>query len=158
MDDDTPLRGTGPRLITPAEFAAVLKVTEQDVLDWIAEGRLPSEPGSDGAPCVRIIDEAHEDRGATRASSVMYSSGSLTREEIRTRRRERERESYGYDGPIDVNALTEALASRLAAVLPRSARRDRGRGDASTERTLRCAWRPARPTRPRSSSAPPWSG
>jgi hypothetical protein len=118
MHDDTPLRGTGPRLITATEFAAVLKVTEQDVLDWIAEGRLPSEPGADGAPRLRIIDEAHEDGGATRAGFVMYSSGSLTREEIRTRRRERELESYGYDGPIDVDALTEALALRLAAVVP----------------------------------------
>jgi hypothetical protein len=108
-------------LATPSEFAAVLQVTEQDVLDWIAEGVLPSEPGPDGEPRLRIIDEGHEDRGATQSGFFMYSTGSLTEQEIKTRRRRRELESYGYDdsdGRIDIDALVAALGRRLTAVVP----------------------------------------
>jgi hypothetical protein len=36
-DDATPPIGTGPRLVSPAEFAAVLNVTEEDVRGWLAE-------------------------------------------------------------------------------------------------------------------------
>lgn len=124
--DETPLGERAPRLIAPSEFAAMLEVTEQDVLDWIAEGRLPSEPGPGGEPRLRITAESHGDPGPAAGSAItsgviFYSRGSLTREEIQARRRQRELESYGYDdydGPIDIDALVAALGRRLAAVVP----------------------------------------
>jgi hypothetical protein len=104
-DDMNPPIGTGPRLVGPAEFAAVLDVTEDDVRRWIAEGKLPWEPGPDGEPLLQIIDEAHEEHDGAAMGFVMYSTGSLGSDEIGTRRRERELESYAYDGPIDADAL-----------------------------------------------------
>ena len=120
-DDHDPLIGTGPRLVSPAEFAAVLNVTEDDVRGWIAEGKLPSEPGPDGEPLLSIIDEAHEEDDGAAMGFVMYSTGSLGGDEIGARRRDRQLESYTYDGPIDADALVAALARRLAAVVPDAA-------------------------------------
>jgi hypothetical protein len=121
-DDEPQPIGTGPRLVSLAEFAAVLKVTEEDVRGWIAEGKLPSEPGPDGEPLLEIIDEAHDEDGGVAMGFVMYSTGDLTGEEIGGRRRERHAESYAHDGPIDADALVAALARRMAAVVPDPAR------------------------------------
>jgi hypothetical protein len=120
-DDANPPIGTGPRLVSPAEFAAVLKVTEDDVRGWIAEGKLPAEPGPDGEPLLSIIDEAYEEHDGGAMGFVMYSADALGSDEIGTRRREREREGYAYDGPIDADALVAALARRLADVVPDAA-------------------------------------
>ena len=117
-DDENPPLGTGPRLLSPAEFAAVLKVTEDDVRGWIAEGKLPSETGPDGEPLLEIIDEAHEEDDGAAMGFVMYSTGALEGDEIAARRRDRQLESYAYDGPIDADALVAALAQRMAAVVP----------------------------------------
>jgi hypothetical protein len=117
-DDDDPLIGTGPRLVSVAEFAAVLNVTEEDVRGWIAEGKLPSEPGPDGEPLLEIIDEDHEEHDGAAMGFVMYSTGALGSDEIGARRRERQLESYAYDGPIDADSLVAALAQRLNAVVP----------------------------------------
>jgi hypothetical protein len=125
-DDETWLPGTGAgqRRVTAAEFAAILHVTEQDVLDWIAEGKLPSEPGPDGEPRMDVMEEhfgSSEDGAAITGGFFYYSAGSVTGEEIAARRRVRQLESYGYDdyaGPIDIEALVVALSRRLAAVVP----------------------------------------
>ena len=117
-DDATPPIGTGPRLVSVAEFAAVLSITEDDVRGWIAEGKLPSEPGPDGEPLLEIIDEAHHEHDGAAMGFVMYSVGALGSEEIGTRRRERQLEIYSSDGPIDADALVAALARRMAAVVP----------------------------------------
>ncbi len=117
-DDENPPIGTGPRLLSPAEFAAVLKVTEDDVRGWIAEGKLPSETGPDGELLLEIIDEAHEEHDGAAMGFVMYSTGALEGDEIGARRRDRQLESYAYDGPIDADALVAALGRRMAAVVP----------------------------------------
>jgi hypothetical protein len=119
-DDESPPVGTGPRLTSPAEFAAVLKVTEDDVRGWIAEGKLPCELGPDGEPLLEIIDEAHEEHDGAAMGFVMYSTGALGSDEIGARRRERQLESYAYDGPIDADSLVAALAQRMNAVVPDS--------------------------------------
>ena len=124
MDEQMPLAGSGPRLVSPAEFAAVLRVTEDDVREWIGQGKLPFEPGPDGEPLLRITEEGGADEGpsdaaaAISASLVFYSTGELTREKLDGRRRERQVESYDYDGPIDLGALVAALSRRMAAVVP----------------------------------------
>ena len=120
-DDEEPLIGTGPRLVSPTEYATLLSVSEDDVRGWIAEGKLPTEPGPDGEPWLRIIDEAHEEDDGVAVGFVMYSTGSLRSDEIGVRRRDRELESYSYDGPIDADALVAALARRLADVVPDAA-------------------------------------
>jgi hypothetical protein len=118
MTDDTPQTRPAGRLVEPAEFAAHLQVAEDDILEWIAEGRLPTEPGPDGRPRLRILREEHGERGTLIHGFFMYATGSLTQAELTERRRQRELESFSYDGPIDIDTLTEAIARRLAAVVP----------------------------------------
>jgi hypothetical protein len=45
------------RLITAAEFASMLGVIEDDVLEWMRAGYIPYIEGPEGEPRVRIAQE-----------------------------------------------------------------------------------------------------
>jgi hypothetical protein len=120
--DGDELQEVSARLVTPAEMAEIMQVGEDDVLEWIADGHLDSEPATDGAPCVRISETRYEDEGPLRQWQLCFrtSGGAEFHEELGRRRRAHQRQS-GDPGGVDVDALTDALAARLKAVAPRRA-------------------------------------
>lgn len=111
-----------PRMITAAEFAEILGVTEDDVLQWMLAGRIPYTDGSGGEPRVRIL-ERHAVDGPITSGFISYS---ISRDpefqaEVARRRRELELETMDW-GEVELEALAHALAVRLQAVVPSACR------------------------------------
>jgi len=106
------------RLITAAEFASMLRVTEDDVLEWMLAGHIPCVEGPDREPRVRIA-EKHTVDGPISSGFTSYSiSGDPAfRAELAHRRRDHELATLDR-GDVDVEALADALAIRLSAVVP----------------------------------------
>jgi hypothetical protein len=117
-DDAMPM---SDRLVTAAEMAQIMGVAESDVREWIADGRLPSEPGEDGSPRFRIT-EGHLRDGPVEEGLMFYSTGAAPdfAEEQARRQRAHER-SQGDPGGVDLGLLTEAVAARLRRVAPHRA-------------------------------------
>lgn len=106
------------RMITAAEFAATLGVTEDDVLRWMLAGRIPYVDGSEGEPRVRIREEHTVDGPLTSGfMSYSISRDAEFQAEVARRRRELELEAMDW-GEVDLEALTRALSMRLDAVVP----------------------------------------
>lgn len=105
------------RVITAAEFATMLGVTVDDVLEWMLAGHIPYVEGSDGEPRVRISEE-HTVDGPISSGFTSYSmSGDPAfRAELARRRRDHELATLDW-GDVDVEALADALAIRLRAVV-----------------------------------------
>jgi hypothetical protein len=105
------------RLITAAEFASMLGVSEDDALEWMLVGYIPYVEGPGGEPRVRIAEE-HTVDGAISSGFASYSMSrdSAFRAELARRRREHELATLDC-GDVDVEALADALASRLRAVV-----------------------------------------
>jgi len=120
-----PVGDSGRRLITPEEAAALLGVSGLDVLDWIDRRMISSAISEAGEPQIVLTEErVHNDgpfsgyftrlelgRGIDPASRERFQ------QELQVRRRELELDGLDY-GAIDVDELTNALAKRLAAVIP----------------------------------------
>jgi hypothetical protein len=107
-----------PRMITAAEFAEILRVTEDDVLRWMLAGRIPYTDGSEGEPRVRILEQ-HAVEGPITSGLISYS---ISRDpefqaEVASRRRELELQTMDWD-EVELEALAHALAVRLRAVAP----------------------------------------
>jgi hypothetical protein len=87
------------RLVTPAEMAEIMAVDETDVLRWMGEGHLESEPGADGSPRIRISEHHDDDSGPVHAGLTFFQTngGPEFDAEIFARRatRRRERDSEG---------------------------------------------------------------
>jgi hypothetical protein len=79
------------RMITAAEFAAILGVTEDDVLRWMLAGRIPYTDGSEGERRVRILEE-HSVDGPLTSGFTIYSISQEPdfQAEVALRRRELE--------------------------------------------------------------------
>ncbi len=125
-DSNSPLRGTGRRLITAAEAAAILRVSEQAVLDWIASGRISYVTLPSGEHRIRLVDEDHNRSGPTESGFAILQlhSSALGDQESRSFDRElwskqQELRHAGLDyGDVDIDAFVALLADRLAAVAP----------------------------------------
>ncbi len=107
-----------PRMITVAEFAELLGVTEDDVLRWMLAGQIPYTDGSGGEPRVRILEQ-HSVDGPITSGFISYS---ISRDpefqaEVARRRRELELETMDW-GEVELESLARALAVRLQAVVP----------------------------------------
>jgi excisionase family DNA binding protein len=121
-----PIGGTGSRLISVAEAAEILRVTEDAVRDWIATDRIPYVTLPGGEQRLELIDERHSHSGPVQQGITMIKTGvgkadEVSRKEFRLElaHRRREKQLIGLDGGgIDVDALAAALAERLAAVIP----------------------------------------
>jgi hypothetical protein len=106
------------RMITAAEFAAILRVTEDDVLQWMLAGRIAYVDGAEGEPRARIR-ERHSVDGPLTSGLITYSMGRDPDFQAEVARRRRELELQRMDwGEVDLEALAHALASRLQAVVP----------------------------------------
>ena len=122
---ELPIAGTGPRLITPAEAAEVLRVSEDVVNDWIARGLISYVTLPGGEHRIRLLDEQHEVGPSRRSSLVALDlhsgiddeSVKQLAEEMNIRRRERQLEGLAWT-QIDARRLTAMLAERLVAVVP----------------------------------------
>jgi hypothetical protein len=110
------------RMITAAEFAAILRVTEDDVLQWMLARQIPYVDGVDGEPRARIREE-HSVDGPFTDWSITYSMSqdSDFQAEVALRRRELELETMD-SGVVDLEALSHALGSRFQAVAPSACR------------------------------------
>jgi hypothetical protein len=110
------------RLITAAEFASMLGATEDDVLEWMLAGHIPSVEGPDREPRVRIAEE-HSVDGPIASGFTIYSISDdpAFRAELARRRREHALGTLDW-GDVDVEALADALATRLRAVVPSAVR------------------------------------
>ena len=112
------------RLVTPAEMAQIMGVDEAHVLSWIEIGELEVRRGKDGEPWVPIREHHEIDRAAGFKAGLTFFSGPRNRQllaEARAERRGRERDSHfaaASTTGVDIDALTSALALRLAAVAP----------------------------------------
>jgi hypothetical protein len=106
------------RMITVAEFASMLRVTKDDVLEWMIAGHVPYVDGPEGEPQVRIAEE-HAVDGPTSSGFTTYSMSRdpAFRAELARRRRDHQLASLDW-GDVDVEALADALATRLGAVVP----------------------------------------
>ena len=106
------------QMITAAEFASILGVTEDDVLQWMLAGWIPYVDGSEGEPRARIREQ-HSVDGPLTSGFITYSmSHDLDfQSEVARRRRELELETLDW-GDVDLEALAHALASRLQTVVP----------------------------------------
>jgi hypothetical protein len=110
------------RLVTPAEMAAIMQIDEAEVLAWIESGQLDARRGEDGKPWVSIR-EHHERRGPSELGLMFYKAPrdpkllADARAERRARERDRQITAAVATG-VDIDALTAALAQRLAAVAP----------------------------------------
>ena len=93
------------RLITVAEFASMLRVTEDDVLEWMIAGHLPYVDGLEGEPRVRIAEE-HAVDGPISSGFTTYSMSrdAAFRAELSRRRRDHELATLDW-GDVDVEAL-----------------------------------------------------
>ena len=116
--------GTGPRLISLAEAADILGVSEETVQAWVDEGRIAPVVGEDGEQRPRLADEGHSRDGAheTRFSVLELQDGADGIPEgfqVELDRERHTRELADLDaGDVDVDALAEALAECLSAVVP----------------------------------------
>jgi hypothetical protein len=117
--------GTGPRLITLAEAAEILRVSEQALEDWIAADLIAYETLPSGEHRIRLLDEQHE-VGPIRRSSLVsldlhsgvdHASAELFAKELPVRRRERELEGLAWS-EVDAARLTALLAEALASAVP----------------------------------------
>jgi hypothetical protein len=128
MDEDAgfPPRGTGPRLISVAEAALILRVSERDVLELMLAGWLEHVTLPGGERRVRLLDEDHDQSGATASGFAVLpfvvpgdadADAEAFGAELLRRRRDHELAGLEYGG-VDVDALIGALAQRLAAVAP----------------------------------------
>jgi hypothetical protein len=106
------------RMITAAEFAAILAVTEDDVLQWMLAGRIPYVDGSEGEPRARILEQ-HSVDGPLTSGFITYSISQDPDFQAEVARRQRELELETLDwGEVDLEGLAHALAARLQAVVP----------------------------------------
>jgi hypothetical protein len=125
-DEENPIRGTGPRLISVAEAAATLRVTEAAVRDWIVTDRISYVTLPGGEHRLQLMDESHSHAGALESGFRMIKLARSDPDEISRKlfslelsRRRREKRLIGLDaGEINVDALAAALAQRLGAVVP----------------------------------------
>jgi hypothetical protein len=106
------------RLVDAAEFAGMLGVSEEDVLEWMLDGDIPYVDGPEGKPQVRVA-ESYEVDGPMSSWERNYSVSAepAFQSELARRRREHELASLEW-GEVDVDALADAFASRLKAVVP----------------------------------------
>jgi hypothetical protein len=110
------------RLVTPAEMAQIMDVDEADVRAWIDRGELDARRGEDGEPRV-AIREHRETEGPLETGLTFFAGPRdpklLTGARAGRRARERDAQSAAAAATgIDLDALTAALAQRLAAVAP----------------------------------------
>jgi excisionase family DNA binding protein len=132
MAGDEPVRGTGPRLISVAEAARILRVGEDAILEWIKTGRMRAVTLANGEYRLRLADEPRFDR-VTDNPRIAIQPGiyktdfwppDLTDAELEDwarelRRKRREKRLEGLDlAGIDLTALGQGLATRLGGLLP----------------------------------------
>ncbi len=131
MAEDEPVRGTGPRLISVAEAARILRVGEDAILEWIKTGRMRAVTLANREYRLRLADEQRFDR-VTDNPRIAIQPGiyetdfwppDLTDAELedwaRELRRKRREKRLGVDlAGIDLTALGQGLATRLGGLLP----------------------------------------
>jgi hypothetical protein len=106
------------RLLDAAEFAGILGVAEEDVLEWMLDGHIPYEDGPEGEPRVRIADSYTVDGPlASWEANYSISTEPAFCAELDRRRREHELAALGW-GEVDIAALADAFANRLRVVVP----------------------------------------
>jgi hypothetical protein len=106
------------RLVDAAEFAGILGVAEEDVLQWMLDGHIPYVDGPEGEPRVGIADRYTVD-GPVSSWEANYSVSTEPAFCAELVRRRREHELAGLDwGDVDVAALADAFANRLRVVVP----------------------------------------
>jgi hypothetical protein len=134
-DDDLPVNGSGPRLLTVSEAAAILQVSEQPVRDWIADDLISYETLPSGERRLHLTDEARH-RSLSYGSSmyvldlrsgVSDEKAGLLGEQLPARRREHQLHGLVWT-ELNLDALTALLAARLSEVCPdpESVRAERG--------------------------------
>jgi hypothetical protein len=106
------------RFVDAAEFAEVLGVSEDDVLEWMLNGHISYVEGPQGQPLVRI-SSAYSAEGPLFSWEMNYSVSAepAFRAELARRRREHELAALDWGG-VDVEALAAAFANRLRVVVP----------------------------------------
>jgi uncharacterized protein YbjT (DUF2867 family) len=122
MSDRLPIRGTGPRLVSLADGAEILSVSEDAVTEWIAAGLLSCVTLASGEQRLELADEKHSGDATYQVSSTQLVLGRSASDHpsaadlrLELARKLRERELARLDpGLIDVDALASALAERLA--------------------------------------------
>ncbi len=121
-----PIAGTGPRVLSVAEAAAILRVSQGAVFDWIAQRCLAAGCLPDGALGVQVSGQEHVAGGARGTDVTLFitSSGAagddsalVFSEELVRERRELELAGL-YVGEVDIDALSAVLAERLSRVVP----------------------------------------
>jgi hypothetical protein len=114
------------RLVAPAELAQIIDVDEADVLASIERGELEVQHGDDGEPLVSV-HERHQVDGPLESGLTVFESAGISQlsdgaaAERRARERDEQIATAAATG-VDVEALTAALARRLAAVAPAEVR------------------------------------
>lgn len=88
------------------------------MLQWMLAGHIPYVDDSEGQPRVRVLEEHFVD-GPITSGFISYpmSRDPKFQAEVAHRRRELELKTMDW-GDVDVEALAQALAVRLAAVVP----------------------------------------
>jgi hypothetical protein len=96
------------RLVTAAEFASMLGVTEDDVLEWMLAGDISYVEGPKREPRVRIAEE-HSVDGPISSGFTVYSISDdpAFRAELARRRRADEFGTLDW-GDVDVEVLTRS--------------------------------------------------
>jgi hypothetical protein len=110
------------RLVTAAEMAQIMRIDEADVLAWIESGELDVQRGGDGEALLPIREHREID-GPSEVGLTFYEGPRDQRlladahAELRARERDAPIAAAAATG-VDIDALTAALAQRLAAVAP----------------------------------------
>jgi excisionase family DNA binding protein len=120
---------SGPRLITAAEAASILGVSEEAVSEWIDSGLIDSVALSGGERRLRLKQETHFRSGPLQTSSFLLDLGlGGFRQELAQRRFEHESEGLSWTG-LDPERLMSLLADAMRDVVPAgvSVRTEHGR-------------------------------
>jgi len=103
-DEESPIGGTAPRLISVAEAAEILRVTEDALRAWIATDRISYVTLPSGEHRLELIDERHSHSGPVQQGMTMIKTGvgkadEVSRKEFRLElaRRRREKQLMGLD-------------------------------------------------------------
>ena len=121
VDDPDGLELT-ERLVTPAEMAQIMGIDEADVLAWIQGGELDVQRGEAGEARVPLREHREID-GPSEVGLTFYKGprDPQLSADAHAERRKHERDAQitaAAATDVDIDALTAALAQRLAAVAP----------------------------------------
>lgn len=122
-DEDSRASGSPPRLVTVAEVAEILHISEETVRDWMARGLIAYESSPEGEECFRVLDEKRESGESFTSSSVLLDLYRGVSDENRATfakelpNRQREHEQPPRPAVPD-NPHARSFLEQLAEVMP----------------------------------------